>query len=30
MVSDCGPVMLLPSYICFKISEIPAKDYADL
>ena len=24
MVSDCGPVMLLPSYICFKISEISA------
>ena len=24
MVSNCGPVMLLPSRICFKISEISA------
>ena len=30
MVSDCGPVMLLPPWICFKISEISAIDYADL
>ena len=30
MTTDCGPVVLLLSRVCFKIGHVSAKDYANL
>ena len=30
MTTDCGPVVLLLSRVCFKIGDVSANDYANL